>query len=98
MRAWMPKNIVTCLKLCFWVSSVVAAAGLQNLRKQGRDGKKPSKTDFANLNSCFGVSMAFSGGFDILWFLVFGKELALFSWKTFQTRGVDDRGASKAKL
>ena len=32
--------------------------------------KNHPKLILANLNSCFGVSMAFSGEFEILWFLV----------------------------
>ena len=73
----------------------MAAAGLQNLLKSGRDGKNPSQTDFYGLEIMFWGVNGDSGGSEIVWFPALWQGTGVVFLKTFRARGVDDNGPSK---
>ena len=102
MQVWVamdhPRENSGCLKLRFRVSSVVAAAVSSKEQEWPLVVCKPSKTRSRWQKNIQNVSMAFSGGSEIVWFLVLWQKLVSFAWRGFETRGVDDSGPSKTKF
>ena len=67
----------------------MAAAGLQNLLKQGRDSNNPSKTDFCGLEIMFwGVNGdSGDGGSEIVWFLALWQGTGVVSFENLPSEG-----------